>query len=76
MSDTKNIKQYEFIEYDHEYWLMCNGFVEKKYYKYQNSKQEAEQKAADVVNSSIAKYGLRRVIYFGLLSVEDFQNHA
>lgn len=65
------MKTFEFIEGTHNYLLMLNGNLHKTYPKRKNSKREAEDKAADVVNQNIKRYGIRNVNYN-----ESFVNQA
>lgn len=72
---TNKLRDYEFVEREDWYELTLNGRMEKIYPKRSHSKQEAEQKAADVVNKAFEKYGCRIVRYYGLLTPEDFKDN-
>lgn len=60
----KLIYQFTESDKDNAYLLLLNGGICWRYSKERYSKQEAEDKASDLVNRSIKKYG-NKVQYDG-----------
>ena len=70
------MKTFEFKEGKQNYILLRNNMIFKTYPKSKNSRREAEEKASDVVQYNIKKYGARNVIYCEFVNTSGaaFQN--
>lgn len=62
-------RRYEFIEGEKFYDLVLNGTVIRSFSKRKYSKQEAEDKAGDVVSKAVKIHGLKNVEYNGCYAV-------